>query len=432
MATCFVIQGFNKKQDYTTGRTLNLDASYEVIREAVIEAGLDCVRADEIRHSGMIDTPMYQRILEADLVIADLSTYNVNAAYELGIRHALRPFATIVVAESELKYPFDLNHIAITKYEHKGDDILYGEAKRFKRELVATIREVMARSAIDSPVYTFLPALARPTIVGGARSVPPVDGAAGAASVKVRIDAAKQAMDRGDFVTACRELLGVRDELREVGSRDDAVTQMLSLATYKSRQPDPVTALETARTHLQELDPRASHDAETLGLWGAIHKGLWFERHDPRDLSEAIFGYERGFLLRQDYYNGVNYAFLLNVRAKVQTDVRPAEAIADWVGADRVRTRIEEICENELATLRSTPVPPEPELQRARREKEYWVLATLEEVATGLRRSDVASMWHKQAETTCPASWMRETTAQQVAKISALMDDPPTRLLASS
>ena len=100
--TCFVIQGFGKKQDYQTGRTLDLDASYEVIKEAVIDAGLECIRADEIKHSGTIDQPMFEQILGADLVIADLSTYNVNAAYELGVRHALRPLCTIIVAETGL------------------------------------------------------------------------------------------------------------------------------------------------------------------------------------------------------------------------------------------------------------------------------------------------------------------------------------------
>src|SRR5215475_3921353 len=99
MKTCFVIQGFNKKQDFATGRVLDLDASYDVIKEAVQEAGLECARADEIRHSGTIDKPMFEQILAADLVIADLSTSNVNAAYELGVRHALRPYATIIVAE---------------------------------------------------------------------------------------------------------------------------------------------------------------------------------------------------------------------------------------------------------------------------------------------------------------------------------------------
>ena len=118
--TCFVIQGFGKKQDYQTGRTLDLDASYEVIKEAVIDAGLECIRADEIKHSGTIDQPMFEQILGADLVIADLSTYNVNAAYELGVRHALRPLSTIIVAETGFKYPFDFSHIAIRTYEHMG------------------------------------------------------------------------------------------------------------------------------------------------------------------------------------------------------------------------------------------------------------------------------------------------------------------------
>jgi hypothetical protein len=48
---------------------------------------------------------MYEQLLGADLVIADLSTSNVNAIYELGVRHALRPHTTIVMAESNLNSP---------------------------------------------------------------------------------------------------------------------------------------------------------------------------------------------------------------------------------------------------------------------------------------------------------------------------------------
>ena len=45
-----------------------------MIKPAVEEAGLECYRADEIVHSGVIDVPMYQQILTANVVIADLST----------------------------------------------------------------------------------------------------------------------------------------------------------------------------------------------------------------------------------------------------------------------------------------------------------------------------------------------------------------------
>src|SRR5215204_1951356 len=127
---CFAVMGFGKKTDFETGRTLDLDKTYQsIIKPAAEDAGLTCIRADEIIHSGVIDVPMYEQLLTADVVVADLSTANPNAFYELGVRHAMRPFTTITIAEKQLKYPFDINHIAINSYEHMGKDIGYDEAK---------------------------------------------------------------------------------------------------------------------------------------------------------------------------------------------------------------------------------------------------------------------------------------------------------------
>src|SRR5512132_2912036 len=103
---CFVIMGFGIKTDYATGRKLDLDKSYRLLIKPVVEEnGLECIRADEIRHTGTIDVPMYEELLTADVVIADLSTSNPNALYELGLRHALQPRATIVISENKLWYP---------------------------------------------------------------------------------------------------------------------------------------------------------------------------------------------------------------------------------------------------------------------------------------------------------------------------------------
>ena len=115
MSRCFVIQGFGKKTDYATGRVLNLDASYAIIKEAVEQAGHECLRADEIVHSGNIDKLMYEHLLHADLVIADLSTQNLNAAFELGVRYGLRANATIIVAEEGFTAAFDVNHQLIRR-----------------------------------------------------------------------------------------------------------------------------------------------------------------------------------------------------------------------------------------------------------------------------------------------------------------------------
>ncbi len=96
--TCFIVMGFGKKTDYETGRTLDLNETYsEIIKPAVENAGFRCIRADEISHSGLIDVPMYKMLLNAELVIADISTGNINAVYELGIRHALKRNRTIIM-----------------------------------------------------------------------------------------------------------------------------------------------------------------------------------------------------------------------------------------------------------------------------------------------------------------------------------------------
>jgi hypothetical protein len=128
--TCFVVMGFGKKTDFETGRVLDLDQSYKnLIKPAVEAAGLKCIRADEIVHSGLIDVPMYEQLLKADVVVADLSTSNRNAFYELGVRHALRPYTTVVIAEEQMMKaaPFDVNHISIRSYRHLGEDIGYNE-----------------------------------------------------------------------------------------------------------------------------------------------------------------------------------------------------------------------------------------------------------------------------------------------------------------
>jgi len=172
--TCFVVMGFGKKTDFETGRVLDLDQSYlSLIKPAVEAARLKCIRADEIVHSGLIDVPMYEQLLNADVVVADVSTSNRNALYELGVRHALRPYTTVIIAEEMMmKSPtFDLSHIVIRKYRHLGEDIGVSEAKRFTSELTDAIRQIMAiepTSRWDSPVYKFIDRLTPPSISAAA------------------------------------------------------------------------------------------------------------------------------------------------------------------------------------------------------------------------------------------------------------------------
>ena len=106
---CFVIMGYGKKTDPTLGKTFDLDVTYNtIIKPAVENAGFKCIRGDEVLESGIIDKSMYALLIHSDLVIADITTFNPNAIYELGIRHAARPFSTIVMKEKDGNIPFDI------------------------------------------------------------------------------------------------------------------------------------------------------------------------------------------------------------------------------------------------------------------------------------------------------------------------------------
>src|SRR5271169_2732397 len=163
--TCFVVMGFGPKVDLATGRTLDMNKTYEFLIKPVLEdLSIDCIRADEIQHSGVIDVPMYAWLYKADLVVADISTANANAIYELGVRHALKPYTTIVMAEDKLIYPFDLNHISIMRYVHLGTDIGATTVRDFSKQLKDKIKVVLGKKEDDSPVYVYINGLKTPVI----------------------------------------------------------------------------------------------------------------------------------------------------------------------------------------------------------------------------------------------------------------------------
>lgn len=476
--TCFVVMGFGKKTDFETGRTLDLDKTYRnIIKPAVESAGLECKRADEIPHTGVIDVPMYDQLLNADVVVADLSTANRNAFYELGVRHALRPHTTVVICEDGAKsQPFDVNHVLIRTYRHMGEGIDFDEVERFRAALKSAINDVLSMNPRpdDSPVYTFLKGLTPPQLAAAmkgvaeevAKAAAPVVEAAAQAGELVYSDLMQEvdtAQNEGDFVSAKALLARLRKKLKEAAARsveeakakgqtdvperpeDPYVIQRLALVTYKSKQPTPQKALEDARDLLWTLSPDTSNDTETLGLWGAVHKRLWELTQDGAHLHDAVRAYERGFYLRNDHYNGINFAFLLNVRAKAaskaaasaasaaEATMLRAAAIASFVDARNVRQEVFNICTEMLNTGRLSG------------DDQYWVLATLAEAALGLGEENVATQSVDAALAAVPpdsrpfvnmyvnyrvsAAWMKESTTEQLEKLRVLLADSPLKFI---
>jgi hypothetical protein len=459
---CFVVMGFGIKTDLSTGRKLNLDNAYRnMIKPAVEQTGLECVRADEIPHSGNIDVQMYRELLTADVVVADISTANPNAIYELGVRHALRPWTTVVISESELKYPFDLNHILITNYTHLGDDVGVGEARRFIQLLSGNLRRILENPAADSPIYTYLADLAPPQLAARQReaaaqaedalleaveALPTRSQAEHESTLSSVVNKGEAAIRHSHFVKASAmfrvalDLCDARDRRHgHVLRREPYLLQRLALTTYKAKQPNALAALREALEILQPLAPVESNDPETVGIAGSIHKHLYEEGQGEDHLRQAIQYFSRGYYLRSDLYHGINLAALLTVRAASPLDPTDQEKVADLVAANRIRAELVDLCRIELERIDrrlETESDNDTKEHQVRQDwdRRYWCLATMAGAYFGLGAWPEYRQARQQAMALQPAKWMAATLDKHVATVRPPLEryghllNPPWRV----
>jgi hypothetical protein len=97
---CFVLMPFGMKAN-ADGSMINFDRVYQdLIAPAARDAELDPIRADQEVTGGIIHKPMFERLILCPFAVADLTTANANVYYELGVRHAFKPFSTVqIIAE---------------------------------------------------------------------------------------------------------------------------------------------------------------------------------------------------------------------------------------------------------------------------------------------------------------------------------------------
>ena len=60
-----------------------------------------------------IKTKMWSMIKHADIVVADITSYNPNVMYELGVRHAFKDKITIMISDHIRNLPFDINDFVV-------------------------------------------------------------------------------------------------------------------------------------------------------------------------------------------------------------------------------------------------------------------------------------------------------------------------------
>jgi len=92
------------------------DVYSEVIKNVCTSLAVDAVRADEIYGPGLIIRDVTEKILECQLVIADITPANPNVYFEVGYALALKK-SIILLAAKGTTLPFDVSAFRVLFYE---------------------------------------------------------------------------------------------------------------------------------------------------------------------------------------------------------------------------------------------------------------------------------------------------------------------------
>ena len=158
-ALCFVDMPFGQKPDLKSGVVVDFDQIYnEAIKPAIEECGLDALRGDEERTGGIIHGAMFARLLLAEFVVADLTLANANVFYELGIRHAAKPFTTVPIFANVSALPFDVAPVRAVGYQLKKGKLTKAAAQKLKSQLAKRLCDAISgATTYDSPLFQLIP-----------------------------------------------------------------------------------------------------------------------------------------------------------------------------------------------------------------------------------------------------------------------------------
>lgn len=342
----FVAMPFGSKEG------IDFNQVYTVLIKPALEgAGFEVFRADEEMAAGNIRTDMFQELLLADLVVADLSINNPNVWYELGVRHALRARGIILIDCRRDAMPFDIYTDRKLRYHIKDGvpDPDFQEADKAALAQMAQATMAAWHGRRISPVYHLLRYLKEPEwkslrvdeakefwekqedwerrIEVARKKQRPGDilVLAGEAptwvlTLEAHRTAARALMSLGQFSFALEQVeKALALDPDEVKSR-----QLKGILLGRLKKPD------AAKEWLGGLVKDLPESAENWALLGRVEKDAWIacwrkagkvSEEMQKDATaeecvqgEAIQPYLQGFL--QDpshYYSGINAVTLLHV-----------------------------------------------------------------------------------------------------------------------
>lgn len=393
--SCFVVMGYGQRRDPVSGKKVDLDRIYfEIIKPIAEERGYRCYRGDEVHDSGIIDVSMYYGILDADLVIADITTLNPNAVYELGVRHGVRKRKTIIMMEQSNKFFFDLNHVRTITYKYpRFGGIRQAEIEKTKSTLRDVVIYLDEHIEKDSPLYTYVEDLCEPQ----KKSNHSINSTG--KTLYERVKEAIQFRNQMNYDNAVTCFGALNKEFPS----DIFFLQQLALCTYKNQKPTKKEAYHSALTILSPILDTV--DPETNGMAGSIYKRLYELDENQEYIEKAIETLEKAYTIFKDYYSGDNLAYCLNLKATKLEDMEEKE----WLNAFARRIR-KEIYE------KNKEINPD----QINSEEEIWLIATLADCCYALGREDADK--YEKLFLSKANEFMQSTYFEQKAKLQNLLN----------
>jgi len=350
------------------------------IAPALEAAGLTVFRADQETRAGDIRTDMFQELLVADLVVADLTIDNPNVWYELGVRHALRARGVVLVSGGKVPTAFDLYTDRKLRYGLADGAPDPATVNADIAALTKMVQETMMswRGRKVSPVYNLMPNLQEPDWtslrIGDVREFWEEHDA-----WVTRVDLARKSGRLGDLLVLAEEApvaafraeayVKAGEALRKAERFDFALEyldrgleiepgnlralrekgmclQRLALAGA------PGHSLDRARAHYRDVLDQFPDDPETWALQGRVDKDAWTgawqrKEYSPEKMREeaayedallraAIESYATAFRANPGhYYSGINALTLMHLFRHLTEDTRYDALAAIMEGAVR-------------------------------------------------------------------------------------------------
>jgi hypothetical protein len=335
---CFVVTPFGLERD-GRGLAVDFDRVYrELLAPAIREARLEPLRADQELVAGLIHKPIFERLILSDYAVVDLTTANATLFYALGVRHAVRPYSTVLVSAELGRLPFDLAPDRVLRYTLDADGAPADPGS--DRIALVTALGVARRAATDSPVFQLIDEVPTAQLD---RLKTDVFRAEAAYSVDAKERLARARAAGVEAVRAIARELGPLEDV-EAGVLVDLLLSYRAVKAWEDMiglvdaMPAPLArtvlvreqygfALNRAKRDVDAervlLEVIADHgpSSETFGLLGRVYKDRWEAERTVSalraegDLERAIDAYRRGFESDwRDAYPGVNAVTLMELR----------------------------------------------------------------------------------------------------------------------